>query len=150
MTRRRHADEEHLIPRLKASTSDVNSAESDPVSELLEGYLGPDAGDREDVPSLDQQQDDSDDHVDSLGDATVGQLVCRFCETERRKPSGLAVHHATCPDSQFNREHHRQTADTAESGPSEAVEETDEQDDTSTAAGGDSPGEQRTYLIDTR
>lgn len=57
MTRRRRADEEHSIPGLDAPDRDVDSVESDSTSGLLEGPLGPDAADREDVPTLDQLQD---------------------------------------------------------------------------------------------
>lgn len=106
MTERRRADEEPSIPGLEPDNSDTHTAESDSTSELLEGHLGPNAADREDIPTLDQQQDDSAAHAGPLDDATVGRWACRFCETERRKPSGLAVHHATCPDSQFYRECH--------------------------------------------
>lgn len=61
------------------------------------------------------------------------------------RPSGLAVHHATCSNSQFYREHQWQNEETDERDPIAVAEDTDEQNDPSTATGGESPGERRTF-----
>ena len=106
VTGRHEADKENAIPGLEAADSGTNATESGSTSELLEGHLGPNAAERDVAPTFDQQQDDYATHASPLDETTIGRWACRFCETERRKPSGLAVHHATCPDSQFYRKHH--------------------------------------------
>lgn len=145
VTGRRRADEDHTIPGSEPVDSDTDPAETETTSERVGGHNGPDAGDRENIPSLDQQQDDGTARAGLLDDASIGRWACRFCETERRKPSGLAVHHATCSDSQFYREHQWQNEETDERDPIAVAEDTDEQNDPSTATGGESPGERRTF-----
>lgn len=99
VTGRRHAGEENPIPGLEPLDSDTDLAESDTTFELLEGHLGPDAADRADVPTLDQQQDDVAAHAASLDDATVGRWACRFCATKRLRREEL-----DCGDEQHQRE----------------------------------------------
>jgi len=98
---RHHADEDVDVPGLDDVLDDADRADEEEAAELLEGLLGPDVNDREDIPSEPvDQSDSSETDADTSADETAtGRWACRFCETERRRPSSVVTHHATCPDS---------------------------------------------------
>ena len=152
MTNRHHAGEDADIPGLEGVQEDADPADPEEADELLEGLLGAQAAKREDVPTTDDIEAESNDNEscseDIAEDTPTGRWACRFCETKRRSPDGVAAHHLTCPDSQHYRETHwgEDETDPEEDDPEQTTLTTDETPD----AGGETPGEQRTFLVDTQ
>lgn len=148
MTDRHHAGEDIDVPGLEDVLQDTDSADEERADELLEGLLGAEAVERDDIPNRSEAAPERDEReVDPSSELTTsGQWVCRFCGTERRNPDGAITHHATCPDSQ----HYRDTHWRDESEEGEATDSDAEDQSEPTEAGGETPGEQRTFLIDTQ
>lgn len=147
MTDRHHAGEDIDVPGLEDVVQERDPADEERADELLEGLLGADAVERDDIPKQSETNPkEAEREVDeSPEQITRGQWVCRFCGTERRRPDSVVTHHATCPDSQHYRDTHWRDC----SEPSES-QDSDTPDERETPETGDeTPGKQRTYLIDT-
>ena len=152
MTDHHHAGDDADIPGLEDVQEDADPADPEAADDLLEGLLGAQAAKREDVPATDDTEahsnNDESCSEDVAEDTATGRWACRFCETKRRSPDGVAAHHLTCPDSQ----HYQETywnddeTDPEEDAPEQTTLTTDETPD----AGGETPGEQRTFLVDTQ
>lgn len=148
MTDRRHAGEDIDVPGLEDVLQDTDSGDEERAGELIEGLLGADAVERDDIPDRSVAEPETGEGVvdPSLVQTTTGRWVCRFCGTERRHPAGAITHHAIYPDSQHYRNTH--WGDESEDGGTTALDA--ENDPGTTESGGETPGEQRTFLIDTQ
>ena len=121
---------------------------------MLEGLLGAQAAARDDVPTADTapntgQETDEIDTTESESVAT-GRWACRFCNVERRDPNNAVVHHKTCSDSQYYREQNWDDDCDEEDDSKPEQENENAAIDETPDAGGDSPREQRTFLVDTQ
>ncbi|WP_178918101.1 hypothetical protein [Natronomonas gomsonensis] len=150
MTDHRHTGDDADVPGLEEIHEDSERTESERTSDLLEGLLRADIAKHDDIPtskSVDDAIDNEAEADDCVEETTTGRWVCRFCETERRNPDGVVAHHATCPDSQ----HYRDTHWTDDEKPvDERGQEEENEESPAPEAGGETPGEQRTFLVDTQ
>lgn len=150
MTDRHHAGDDAEIPGLEEIHEDVDPADPSAADELLEGLLGADVAERDDISAPERVAAETNPSTsDTVEETPTGRWVCRFCETERRSPSGAAAHHATCPDSQHYRGTHWDN-DKTDTEVSNAPEKTTSTTDEMLDAGGDSPSEQQTFLVNTQ
>jgi hypothetical protein len=150
MTDRHHAGEDTDVPGLEDVLDDADPDDPETADELLEGLLGADVSERDDIPDSGADAPDEGPSADPDAGAdeqtATGRRVCRFCENERRSPDGATLHHATCPDSRYYREiHWSDDADTDDPDDVDAEGDVSQPD-----PGGDTPGEQRTFLVDTQ
>ena len=103
MTERRHAVDDVDVPGLEDVHVDADPADLERTDELLEGLLGADAVERDDIPLSESNSNETDagaGNDDRVVETATGHRVCRFCEAERRSPDGVETHQATCRDSQ--------------------------------------------------
>jgi len=149
MTDRHHAGEDIEVPELEEVLDDVDPEAPDEAHNLLEGLLGQDASERDDVPDVSRPETDtSDSHPDDRGTPESENATpwgCRFCGVERRDTSSEPSHHAVCSDSL-----HQRQAGASDSSPDEAPERSPRSETGSeSTASADTAGEQRTFLVDT-
>lgn len=95
---------------IESLVGDADSGEPERVDGLLEGLLGADAADRDDVPSrsASDQEDLDERHPDDEleeRESNSTAWACRHCEREFRDTVHEPPHHASCSDS---RTHWRQ------------------------------------------
>lgn len=150
VTGHRHTGDDTDVPGLEDLPEDSELTESERASDLLEGLLGANIAERDDIPTSKNVDDVIDNEAEAdacVEETTSGRWVCRFCETERRNPDGVVAHHATCSDSQ----HYRDTHWTDEEAPADERGRAEKDEEApAPEAGGESPGEQRTFLVDTQ
>lgn len=152
MTDRRHAGEDVNVPGLEEVVDETDPGNREEADELLEGLLGAKAANRDDIPSSVANPEEAGTREETESNTAPEKEAtcrwsCRFCHSDRRRPDGVGTHHATCPDSQHYRENHWESEDE----PSDSSEPDSEDDEVPvTESGGETPGEQRTYLIDTQ
>ena len=156
VTERHHAGDDAEVPGLEDVHEDTDPSDPEAADELLEGLLGAQAAARDDIPgseeSVDGSAEDDESDAGSVAPDAGGRWVCRFCKTKRRSPDGTTTHHATCPDSQHYRDQHWTGDSDGQTDTDQSGEHTpsDETTDETPDAGGDTPGEQRTFLINTQ
>lgn len=118
VTDRRHASDDVNVPGLEEVVDETDPGIREKADELLEGLLGAEVANLNDIPSSVANAEDAGAREETESNTApekeaTGRWSCRFCHSERRRPDGVGTHHVTCPDSQQYRTdtHHRPDID---------------------------------------